>query len=210
MPIPLWCIILVGVVLLIILLLLIKVKIVIQFKGNHVIAYRKILFFKSQIYPKEKNGKDSEALASLANQVFESDDPKQIARTINVLRRFITRFFTDILGKIHITSIKIDASVGGSNASNVALAHGLATQSASYFIGFLNNYSNFKPNRKSHIDIRPDFLSSKSWIDIDCSFHLHIFTVLFLRLETISTLFKIENFEEILSEVIKNGTIETK
>jgi hypothetical protein len=39
---------------------------------------------------------------------------------------------------------------------------------------------------------------------------LRVITALFLRLETIITLLKIENIEEILSEVIKNGTIETK
>ena len=156
--IPLWCIILVAVLAVIILFLLIKIKIVIQFKDNQVVAYKKILFFKSQIYPKDKDKKGSDALNALINQVFESDDPRQVAKTINTLRVFIVRFFEDILGKIHITNLKIDASVGGSNAANVAMAHGLATQSASYLIGFLNNYSNLKPDKKSHIDIRPDFL----------------------------------------------------
>ncbi len=210
--IAVWGIVLGAIALVIAFILSIRINIIVTFKDGKLMAYKKIFFLKKQIHPKikKKKKKNPGVLRATTEQVVESEDPRQIAKMIIALKEFIAKLLFDLLDKVNIKVVKIHASIGCENAASTAIAHSLVVQCASYLVDFLDNYSNIDMFSKADIDIRPDFLSQRSWTDINCVFHLRVLTALFLRLETIITLLKIENIEEILSEVIKNGTIETK
>lgn len=210
--IAIWGIVLGAIALVIAFILSIRVKVIVSFKDGKLLAHKKILFLKKQVHPKLKKKKKRHPgiLKETTDQIVESEDPRQIAKMIIALKEFIAKVLFDLLDKVNIRVVKIHASIGTSDAATTAIAHSLVVQCAAYLVDFLDNHSNIDLSGKADIDIRPDFLSQKSWAEINCVFHLRVITALFLRLETIITLLKIENIEEILSEVIKNGTIETK
>ena len=200
-----------GVIASITTILLSRIRLVITFKGGNLVIYKRILFFKKRIYPNSRKRKDSfEVLKQTAKEIFKSEDPELVSKMIFALNEFFTTVIFDVLNKLNIKIVKIHASIGTENAATTAIAHSFAVQSVSYFIGFLDNHSNVDLSRYSDIQITPDFTSRKSWANIKCIIQLHLITALFLRIESIITLFRIENIGEILSEVIKNGTVKTK
>ena len=200
-----------GVIASIITLMLSRVRLVITFKGGRLIAYKRILFFKKRIFPVSRKRKDRFGVLKQAiEEIFKSEDPKLVAEVIFALKEFFSRVLFDSLAKLNFKIVKIHASIGAENAAKTAMLHSIATQGVFYIIGFLDNHSNVDLSRSSDILITPDFISRKSWANVKLVIHLRLITALFLRIESIITLLRIESIEEILLEVIKNGTVNAK
>ncbi|MBE6624320.1 MAG: hypothetical protein E7622_01620 [Ruminococcaceae bacterium] len=198
------------IILIIAFVLSIRIRVIISFKDGRLTAHKKILFLKLQAYPKAKKYKKKSKLKKTTDQIIDSEDPRQILKMIISLREFILKVLLDLLDKIKITVIKISASVGTKNATTTALVGSAFLQCAAYFVEFLDNYSNIELSDVSGIDIQPDFLSQKLQVQGELVFYIRVVNALFLRLDTLITLLKIDSIEEVLSEVINNGTIETK
>ena len=208
MPIPVWCWVLGGIILFIAFLLSVKINLVLVY-DNRFSVYIKILFFKIWLFPekqkkkpkkakKEKPSGDSKAVAK-----EKKTEPNKILKILTAMKDTISDFISDFFGKVHFKLLKIYASIGCEDACKTALAYGSVTQSVGYIIELLNNVSNVDMSRSSDIDIRPDFISQKSWFEAHCVLYLRVASLFPLGIKAIKAFFKYKNLQEKLSEVDK-------
>lgn len=214
MPIPLWCWILGAVILLIVLLLFSKLKLVLIYDDDFSV-YFKFLFLKFKIFPskdkksKPKKGKSkSEKKKKPTHKVKTS--PSKIIKLIQAMKDIVSDLASSILGKLHFNFVKLHADIGCEDASKTALAYGAVTQSVAYAIEFIDNISNVDKTRSSDIDIRANFISQKSWVELNCVLYLRVISVFPLGIKGLKAFFKYKYIQEKLLEVENNGTIETK
>lgn len=214
MPIPLWCWILGGLLLLIILLLCSKIKLVLAYEDSFSV-YLKFLFLKFRLYPEEdkkhkKKPKSKSKRGSGKPKERAKTTPDKIIRLIKAMKDVVADFISSFFGKLHIRFLKIHADIGCEDACKTALAYGAVTQSVAYAIELLDNISNVDKTRSSSIDIRANFISQKSWVELNCELYLRVFSVFPLGIKGLKTFFSYKLIKEKLLEAEKDGTIEAK
>ncbi len=213
---PVWCWVLSAIFLLIILLLFAKIKLVLVYE-NTFSVHLKFLFLKFTLYPSEEkeHKKDKKKTAKKVKKEKKTAEkskisPNKIIKLISALKDIVADFLSSFFGKLHINFLKIHADIGCEDACKTALAYGAVTQSVAYAIEFLDNISNVDKTRSSDIDIRANFISQKSWVELNCLLYLRVISLFPLGIKGLKTFFKYKYIQEKLLEVENNGTIETK
>ena len=214
---PTWFYIVIGFILLIALLLSLKINLVIAYKGRFSV-YLKILFIKIRLFPEKEKKPSKKKQPKKADVAPKSDSAPKSKEdkgnsTVSALldmKDVIFRLTSDLFDKLHFKFIKIHASIGCEDASKTALAYGAAIQSTAYIIELLSNISNVEMSRSSDIDIRADFITQKSWLELNCILYMRVLSILSIGIKALKAFFKFKNKQEKLLEVKNNGTIKTK
>ena len=219
MPIPTWCLVLGAILLFIGFILSIKIKLVLAYEESFAI-YIKILFFKIMLFPDDKKKKTKKkkkkSSSTTTKKEKTSNEPKkkisasQIIKIISVMKDTVIDILKDFFGKIHFKFIKIHADIGCEDASKTALAYGAVTQGVAYFIELLDNTSNVEVSSSSSIDIRANFISQKSWLELNCLLYIRVISLISLGIKALKGYLKYKNIQEKLLEVENDGTIKTK
>jgi hypothetical protein len=211
MPIPVWCWILGVISLLVVILLCSKIKLVIRYEDSFSV-YIKFLFLKFRLYPEKDKKKKRPSKAKKVN----GEKPKRshipadrIIRLIKATKDIVADFASSFLGRLHIRFSRLYAEIACDDASKTALAYGSVTQSVAYTIEFLDNISNVDKSC-SKIDIRANFISQKSWVDLKCVLYIRAFSLFPLGIKGISAFFKYKIIKEKILEVESDGKIEAK
>ncbi len=209
--------ILFSILLLIALILFIRVRLLIDYKGEDIKLTLHILGIPIKLLPqKEKKQK-----IKLSDYSYEKLKKKQKKKEKSFLKKpkkekskkenikpnpplseaipMIGDIVKHLLGKffghlrIDVTEIKI--TVGTDDAAKTAIMYGIINQAAAALFDILSGITNVKKNRKNEIAVYADFTSKKTIININLGFSLRIWHVFSIAL---STLFKY------LKNMIKN------
>ena len=222
MDIPTWCLVLGAIFLFVAFILSIKIKLIVAYDDSFS-AYIRILFFKIPLFPsskkekgvKKEKKKKKKATAKRAKDEKEKKEkkslsPSGILKLISLMSDVVLGLLKDFFRKIHFRFIKVHADIGCEDASKTAIAYGSVTQSVAYFIELLDNVSNVEVSRASSIDIRANFISQKSWAEINCVLYIRVISILTLGIKAIKAFFIFTNIQEKLLEVDNNGTIKAE
>ena len=215
MQIPLWCWIVGAIVLLIGLFLATKIKLVLAYDDDFR-AYLKILFFKFKLYPSKDDKKEKHKKKAVDKPKKDEStksvkaSPDKIIKLIRAMKDIVADFVSSFLGRLHINFVKIRSEIACEDAAKTAIAYGAVTQSVAYLIEFLDNISNVDKSRFSDIDIRANFISQKSWVELNCVLYLRVISLFPLGIKGLKAFFKYKLIQEKLTEVENNGTIEAK
>lgn len=212
MPIPVWCWVLSGVLLIIALLLCSKIKLVLSYDDSFSV-YFKFFFLKLKLYPeKEKNSKRKRPIKKEVTPKKEERhhvSADKIIKLIKATKDIAADFANSFFGKLHIKFTRLYAEISCDDASKTALVYGSVTQCVAYAIEFLDSISNVDKSH-SDIDIRANFISQKSWIDMKCELYARTFFAIPLIIKGTSAMFKYKIIKEKILEVESDGKIETK
>lgn len=193
-----------AVLLTIVLILLIRVKIVIDFHGDDVNLFLKILGIPIRLMPKKERKKkirlSDYSYKSVQKRKKKEENkkaPKKPKKEPSKLHEKEKGSFTDklsliteivkyLLGKffgylrIDVTKIKI--SVGTEDAARTAIMYGIINQAAAILIDILESITNVKRNKKTEISVSADFTSEKIKSDINIAFSLRVWHALSIAL----------------------------
>lgn len=216
MPIPAWCWILGAIILLIFLVLFSKIKLILVYDDSFSVCI-KLWFLKFKLYPsenkehkKKEKPKKADSKAQKKPKEKAKMSPDKIIKLIKAMKDIVADLISSFFGKLHINFVKIHADIGCEDACKTALAYGAVTQSVAYVIEFLDNITNVDKSRSSDIDIRANFISQKSWVELNCLLYLRVISLFPLGIKGLKAFFKYKYIQEKLLEVEKDGTIEAK
>ncbi|MBO5374750.1 MAG: hypothetical protein J6A54_04820 [Clostridia bacterium] len=218
MPIPVWCLILGGALLLVALLLISKIKLSLIYE-NEFSVYLKFLFLKFKLYPEKekKSYKKAKNKDKNASKPVKQEEKKAIKMTPNAIVKLVQAMkdialdlISSFFGRLHIKFFKVRAEIGCEDAAKTAVAYGVVVQGVAYTLEFLDTISNVDKSRSSDVDIRSNFISQKSWVELNCMLYLRVFQLFPLGIKGLKAFFRFQSFKEKLLEVENNGTIETK
>ena len=138
---------------------------------------------KKQEIAKEKKKKKKEE-----KKQKEKENPKkkmsasEIIDLISLVGKLAGTFFSRFAKRLRLDFTKIHVTVGGEDASSVAISYGIICQSVAYLVEILDRITNVRPKKDKDIRVYADFLSDKMTMDIKISASLrvwHLFDMLF-------------------------------
>ena len=139
---------------------------------------------KKQAKKKEKQRAKEEEKGSERKGLSEILDSLSLVKAL--LSKVLKKFFGHL--KIDLVRIKIVIALG--DAASTAIAYGAVTQAINVFMPMLKDVKNFGSPRASDIDVRADFTSESSDIDICIRFKLRVWHVIDVGLGALFTFIK--------------------
>ena len=197
-------VILFSILLLLTLILFIRIKVIIDYKGEDIKLDLRILGIPIRILPrKQKRKKLKLSDYSYKNQqkkktknpktekkkkekvkVKEKQPLSEAIPTIaDIVKHLLKKFFGHL--RIDVTEIKI--TVGSDDAAKTAIMFGIVNQAAAALFDLLSTITNVKKNRKNEIAVYADFTAEKTVVNINLGFSLLVWQLFSIA---IGTLFK--------------------
>ena len=197
-------IIIFSILLVIALVLLIRIRVVIDYKGEDIKLHLRILGIPIRLLPrkqkkqkiklsdysykkqqkallkkpkKEKKKKKKESV-----NVKEKPPLSEAIPMIGDIVKFLLKKFFGHL-RIDVTDIKI--TIGTDDAAKTAIMFGIVNQAAAALFDLLSTITNVKKNRKNEIAVYADFTSEKTVININIGFSLRIWHLFSIALGTL-------------------------
>lgn len=182
-------IITIAIVLLIILfIILLKVRLIISYDKG-LLIYLKILWFERIVVPSnDKNDKKR------THKISRDDDWALLGLYSH--RVDILDLIRDFWKRLYFEKISLFASLGGKDATEVALYHSLATQAVYYILAFLDNTCTLSAENTS-IALVPDFLSNEKNVRGSVVISARFIPAMFLiyRIRRLVLVIKGENYD---------------
>lgn len=195
-------VILLSILLLLTLILFIRIKVIIDYKGEDIKLDLRILGIPIRILPrKQKRKKLKLSDYSYKNQqkkktknpktekkkkekvkVKEKQPLSEAIPTIaDIVKHLLKKFFGHL--RIDVTEIKI--TVGSDDAAKTAIMFGIVNQAAAALFDLLSTITNVKKNRKNEIAVYADFTAEKTVVNINLGFSLLVWQLFSIALGTL-------------------------
>lgn len=195
-------VILFSILLLLTLILFIRIKVIIDYKGEDIKLDLRILGIPIRILPrKQKRKKLKLSDYSYKNQqkkktkkpktekkkkekvkVKEKQPLSEAIPTIaDIVKHLLKKFFGHL--RIDVTEIKI--TVGSDDAAKTAIMFGIVNQAAAALFDLLSTITNVKKNRKNEIAVYADFTAEKTVVNINLGFSLLVWQLFSIALGTL-------------------------
>ena len=196
-------IILFSIILLIALFLLIRIRIVIDYKGENIKLNLRILGIPITLLPNKKKNKK----IKLSDYSYKKQQKKQkktlfkkskknkkkkeslkvkekpsLSEAIPIIADIVKYLLGKFLHHLRIDITEIKITVGTDDAAKTAIMFGIINQAAAALLDLLSTITNVKKNRKDEIGVYADFTSEKTVININLGFSLqvwHLFSIAF-------------------------------
>ncbi len=183
------------VILIIFLLLFLPITLVIRYNTS-LSVYARILFIKIPISPgkkkrvklsdfnekKLKKQKDKQQKKMSKKQLGKKEEKKRtfsdISELVEIIYDTVYAFGGKFSDHLKIKIANIDIAVGTDNSAKTAIIFGAVNAAAQALISLLSSFSSYKDRYNENIRIRADFLSEKTFADIDIRFGTNLFGVL--------------------------------
>ncbi len=188
-------------------ILLIRIRFIVDYKGEDITLTLRILGIPIALLPKKQKKKKiklsdysyknqekkKKKVTSKKPQKEKKKEEKkekekpQLSEAIpmiaDIVRHLLSKFFGHL--RIDVTEIKI--TVGSDDAAKTAIMFGIINQAAAALFDLLSTITNVKKNRKNEIAVYADFTAEKTVININLGFSLRVWHIFSIAL---STLFK--------------------
>ncbi len=149
---------------------------------------------KKALKKKQKAEAKQQKKEAEKNVKKEKKSPAEILDIISLVTSLVKQVVGKFFGHLRIKLARLHLVIGTGDAAMTAIAYGALTQSINVLFPLLEDVKNFSLPKVGDIDIRPDFTSEESEIDICILFSLrvwHLFHVAFAALgEVIKYFFK--------------------
>jgi hypothetical protein len=196
--------IILGILLLLVLLLSVRARLGITLQDEVCLTLR-VLFLKFTLFPKKstpkkilkeqkkKEKKQKKAKSKRDKQSASDAEAKKkqrkkrsfsdILRMIKLICRILKRLWKRFPGYFRLRLSKVKISVGGADAAQAAIRYGAVSAAVAYLITLCEQFATVRTNRKSELQISPDYFSDRidCKIDIELSITLRSLLALALR-----------------------------
>ena len=145
--------------------------------------YLRILFFKIQIIPdkdkkfnlsKFKKKKKNPSVPIIKDIKDAETDSPSLLDKLNSIREIISIFFDAFRKHLHVKLTKIHVSVATNDAAKTAVLYGAVSGAVACIVELIDEITNLKPVKDYSIFVEPDFLSSKTDIDLNITLYVSI------------------------------------
>ncbi len=191
-------IILCSILLLIALILLIRIKVVVDYKGEDIKLKLNIGGLPIKLLPKKQKKQKiklsdysyKEQKKKLLHKKPKKDKRKKenvmmkekppISEAIPMIGDIVKYLLKKFFGHLRIDVTEIKITVGTDDAAKTAIMFGIVNQAAAALFDLLSTITNVKKNRKNEIAVYADFTSEKTVININLGFSLrvgHVFSI---------------------------------
>ena len=142
-----------------------------------------MLFFKIKILPDKDNKFDVSKLKKKKKENqppiiknikdAEADSPSLLDK-LNSIREIIAIVFNEFKSYLHVKLTKIHVSVATDDAAKTAILYGAVSTAVACIVDLIDDITNLKTLKESSISVEPDFLSSKTDIDLNITLYVSI------------------------------------
>ncbi|MEE0968777.1 MAG: S-layer homology domain-containing protein, partial [Clostridia bacterium] len=176
--------IILAILLFIFLVMLIRVKIVIDYKGDDVKLKLKVLGIPFSILPKKEKRKkirlsdyspkalekrrkkeDKKNLKKASKKSKksppEAKEKQPITKSVGMIAELVKYLLSKFLGHLRIDMTRIVINVGTDDAAKTAILFGAVNQGVLALLEILNKVTNVKRSGSSVVAVHPDYLSEK-------------------------------------------------
>ena len=141
----------------------------------------------------EKKKKKAEKKAAIARGEAkkEKKTPADILDIITLAAGLVKQVVGKFFGHLRIKLTRIKIKVGTGDAATTAIAYGVISQAVNVFFPLLEGVKTLSlPNKTEDIDIKADFTSDESEIDLKISFVLRVWHLLHVAFSALGELIK--------------------
>lgn len=103
-------------------------------------------------------------------EVTVKDEPSMMSLLLSVVGDVLDKFF----GKLRVDLVRLRITVGGSDATRIAMMYGLVSQGVAYLAELISQKTKFRRTKNEYIDVTPDFLSQTTTADISMIFTVNL------------------------------------
>ena len=131
---------------------------------------------------KQKKKADRKAETPEQKKARKAQPKRSVSDWINIAIGVLAVFFEKFSNHLHIKVARLKVNVATGDAASTAIMYGAIIQSAAYLIEILDKVTNIDGLEKADIDIKADYLSEKTSLDLCFVFSLrvwHLFDILF-------------------------------
>ena len=166
---PLFAYILLGIALFILILVFSCIRTFIVFDDS-LKLYSKLWFIKFDLtkflnkpkkIKKQKNKKTDKSESDITKKAYTEKEKSGILTRLHKIKTILEAFLK-LSKKIHFGFFKLRINVACEDAATTALVYAGVTQSVSYIIELLRNFSNIDKLKNSDVFVNADFISQKS------------------------------------------------
>ena len=167
--------------------------------------YLRILFFKIQILPdKDKKfniskfkKKQKNAPITIIKDIKDSEtDSPSLLDKLNTIREIISIFFNAFRTHLHVKLSKIHVSVATNDAAKTAVLYGAISGAVACIVDLIDEITNLKPLKDSSISVEPDFLSSKTEIDLNITLYITVLGAIKSLMKSLIQYYTLNNRKE--------------
>ncbi|MBQ9120944.1 MAG: hypothetical protein IJY12_01115 [Clostridia bacterium] len=178
-----------ALVLAVVLLLFLSVHIHVLYEGGAPTVFLRVLCFKKILYPappnldKPKKDKKKEKKKKKKVKVTEVEPPKKkslsdIRDSVHLILTILNSIKDKFFSTLRVTAAKIYISVDSDNATKTALLYGGICQGVSYLLEFLDNITQLKTVKNTHIHVGCDFSVQETTAEVHLILSMRIYQLL--------------------------------
>ena len=140
---------------------------------------------------KKKQKAEKKAALKRGEVKKEKKTPAEILNIITLVLELVKKVVGKFFGHLRIKLTRIRIKIGTDNAATTALTYGAATQAINLLFPILEDVKTLSlPKRTEDIDVRADFTSDESEIDIKISFAIRVWHILHIAFAALGELIK--------------------
>lgn len=167
--------------------------------------YLRILFFKIQILPdndkkldlsKFKKKKKTPSVPIIKDIKDAETDSPSLLDKLNSIREIISIFFDAFKSHLHVKLTKIHVSVATDDAAKTAILYGAVSTAVACIVDLIDDITNLKPPKDSSIFVEPDFLSSKTDIDLNITLYVSVLGAINVLMKSLIRYYTLNNRKE--------------
>lgn len=106
------------------------------------------------------------------------EHPAEEPSVVQLILPLVGGILDTFAGKIRVRLIRLDIRVGGTDAAQIALMHGLISQGVAYLIALISQKTRYSSPGNARISVTADFLLAKTQADIQIIFRLRLADIL--------------------------------
>ncbi len=168
-------------------------------------VYLRILFFKIQILPdkdkkfnisKFKKKKKKPSVPVIKDIKDAETDSPSIIDKLNSIREIISIIFDAFRSHLHVKLTKIHVSVATKDAAKTAIFYGAVSGAVACIVDLLDDITNLKPPKESSISVEPDFLASKTEIDLNITLYVSVWGAIKILMKSLIQYYTLNDRKE--------------
>lgn len=131
---------------------------------------------------KKKLKKNKELQNAKKSSDVKPKEKKSLLESLGLIHELLTAFVGGVVKHVKIKTTKIQLTVASDDAAKTALLYAAASNAVLLIVTFLDSFKKVKNLHSSDISVNADFLTEKSYADIEISFSLriwHLIKILF-------------------------------
>ena len=129
---------------------------------------------QKELEKSRKKKADSQIKKQEKSKKLPPEEPSEEPSVIRLLLPSVGGVLDTFAGKLRIKVLRMNITVGGSDAAQTGMMYGVISQGVAYLMELITQKTKFRRARHTYISVVPDFLLAKTTADITIIFRLRM------------------------------------